>query len=45
MPRSLHCVVLDMSGCECKPGAKRERDSAKHQAQGAAIKKRSNELA
>jgi hypothetical protein len=20
-----------MSGCECKPGAKRERDSAKHQ--------------
>jgi len=27
-----------MSGCECKPDAKRERDSAKQQAKGAAIK-------
>ena len=27
-----------MSGCECKPDAKRERDSAKRQAEGAAIK-------
>ena len=26
-----------MSGCECKPDAKRERDSAKLQAEGAAI--------
>jgi hypothetical protein len=28
-----------MSGCECKPDAKRERDSAKQQAKGAAVKK------
>jgi len=28
-----------MSGCECKPAAKRERDSAKQQAKGAAINK------
>jgi hypothetical protein len=28
-----------MSGCECKPDAKRERDSAKRQSKGAAIKK------
>ena len=29
-----------MSGCECKPDAKRERDSAKRQTEGAAVKKR-----
>jgi iron-sulfur cluster assembly accessory protein len=29
-----------MSGCECKPDAKRERDRSKRQAEGAAIEKR-----
>jgi hypothetical protein len=29
-----------MSGCECKPDAKRKRDSAQPEAERAAIKKR-----
>jgi hypothetical protein len=29
-----------MSGCECKPDAKRKRDSAQPEAKGAAIKNR-----
>jgi cytochrome c-type biogenesis protein CcmH/NrfG len=29
-----------MSGCECKPDAKRKRDSAQPEADGAAIKKK-----
>jgi hypothetical protein len=28
-----------MSGCECKPDAKRKRDSAQPEAKGTAIKK------
>ena len=32
-------VLMDMSGCECKPDAKRKRDSAQPEAKGAAIKK------
>src|SRR5437867_7132171 len=31
-----------MSGCECKPDAKRKRDSAQPEANGAAIKKMKN---
>ena len=30
---------MDMRGCECKPDAKRKRDSAQPEAEGAAIKK------
>ena len=31
-------LLMDMSGCECKPDAKRKRDSAQPEAKGAAIK-------
>jgi hypothetical protein len=33
-------LLMDMSGCECKPDAKRKRDSAQPEAKGAAIKNR-----
>jgi hypothetical protein len=33
-------LLMDMSGCECKPDAKRKRDSAQPEAEGAANKNR-----